>query len=156
LKIQASFVEFHALRHLKIRNDILLELEDGEEVHKSLPRGLQTLEVYNDGSFSMFALKILIVLTRSQSWLDILAKNKLMCLPDLATVCIMVENPLGSRLPGVRRDRWPKETMAGWMEKRSQDRLEPMLAEMQKNFESVGVVFTAEEVTSPYRDNYFY
>jgi len=68
----------------------------------------------------------------------------------------MVEDPTGSRLPGVRRDRWPKETMAGWMEKRSRDRLEPMLAEMQKNFESVGVVFTAEEVTTPYRDDYFY
>jgi len=67
----------------------------------------------------------------------------------------MVEDPTGSRLPGVRPARWSKGTLAGGIEERQQDRFEPMMAEMQKKFENVGVVFTAEEVTSPYRDDYF-
>jgi len=84
---RTSFVQFHALKHLKIGYYILTGNDGSTDIHEILPRTLQVLEVYHY-TLSIFSARFPDTFSRWKARMKALAGNKCARLPELKTVSI--------------------------------------------------------------------
>jgi len=102
-EIRGSYVQFVALRHLKIRYGALVGrpfgrvIEDSEaaaDSYKMLPPSLRTLELHHH-TFSVFPPYAAGEFVLREGWLTRLAENKVASLPGLESVSFTIEDNLG-------------------------------------------------------------
>jgi len=84
---RTSFVQFHALKHLKIGYYILTGNDGSTDIHEILPRTLQVLEVYHY-TLTIFSARFPDTFSRWKARMKALAGKKCARLPELKTVSI--------------------------------------------------------------------
>jgi len=129
---QADFTPFPVLQHLKVDYYILVGNTLRIVVHEALPDSLRTLDVYCD-VYHIFSPRYPETFSHWQTWLKAMARSKRTRLPNLTTVNILADNlcPL-------------LEPQSQMSEAEARKEFEETRMELQTDFASVGVLFTAE------------
>jgi len=130
---RTSFVQFHALKHLKIGYYILTGNDDSTDIHEILPRTLQILELYHY-MLNIFSARFPDTFSRWKARMKALAENKCVRLPELKTVSVWAGTEV--------RIKSFEETIEA--EARAEEQFIKTREDLRSRFANVGVLFAAE------------